>query len=69
MTENKNDEKRTEPVGARFSFLIYANNEPKSRLREILATVAITRGNSRNVFSLVYANNEPKPALARYARM
>ena len=44
MTENKNEEKRTEPAEARFSFLIYANNEPKSALARDLGDCRDNKG-------------------------
>ena len=52
MTENKNEEKRTEPAGARFSFLIYANNEPKSALARDLGDCRDNKGKlAKRVFT------------------
>ena len=54
MAENKNDEKRTEPVGARFSFLIYANNEPKSALARDLGDCRDNKGKlAKRVFTFL----------------
>ena len=66
MTENKNDEKRTEPVGARFSFLIYANNEPKSALARDLGDCRDNKGKlAKRVFTCLREQRAKTRACAR----
>ena len=66
MAENKNDEKRTEPVGARFSFLIYANNEPKSALARDLGDCRDNKGKlAKRVFTCLREQRAKARACAR----